>query len=325
MTRLLRDAPAEFRALRDATAVRLGTDPRAIEKDYWATEVLRSTVTTSKERAGLLGALPPTLVFKGGTSLSKAYGLIDRFSEDIDLLVVTDATGKQLRRVLRNVADRVTEILELPATTEHAGRGFLNVRFETPTVTPAPFLADGVLLELGTRGGPEPNGQRTIGSLMAEAAAAIDPPALLEFTDLAMFDILVLAPVRTLAEKLAFLHHRASIHDLDGLRRGTRHLYDVTKVLRDEDVREALTVNAMQDLMRDIDARSAAAGWAFTPRPSDGFAASPAFSDRGPKEDVIAIRKALAAGMRDIEELVRGDLPTVNECLDEVRRWSHLL
>jgi hypothetical protein len=325
VTRLLRDVPEEFRALRDATAARIGTDPRAIEKDYWATEVLRSIVTTTGDREAELGAPPPMLVFKGGTSLSKAYGLIDRFSEDIDLLVATDATGKRLRRVLRGVADRVTESLELPATTEHAGRGFLNVRFGTPTATKASFLTDGVLLELGARGGPEPNERRTIGSLMTEAAAAIDPRALLEFTDLAMFDILALAPVRTLAEKLAFLHHRASILDLDGLRRGARHLYDVTLVLRDADVREALTINSMQDLMRDIDARSAAAGWPFTPRPDDGFAGSPAFSDTGPKQNVIAIREALATGMRDIDELVRGDLPTVGECLDEVRRWSHLL
>ncbi|HEV7769792.1 MAG TPA: nucleotidyl transferase AbiEii/AbiGii toxin family protein [Solirubrobacterales bacterium] len=48
-----------------------------VEKDYWITEILRMIATTLGERA----------VFKGGTSLSKGWNLLDRFSEDIDLFV----------------------------------------------------------------------------------------------------------------------------------------------------------------------------------------------------------------------------------------------
>ena len=52
-------------------------------------------------------------------------------------------------------------------------------------------------------------------------AIAID-----DYTDLAPFDVIVLAPERTLAEKLAFLHHRATIGDHEVLTCGARHLYD---------------------------------------------------------------------------------------------------
>lgn len=70
--------PAERRALAFAqTAARLAASSVMVEKDFWVCWLL-----------GLLFAdaeLAPHLVFKGGTSLSKVYGVIDRFSEDIDL------------------------------------------------------------------------------------------------------------------------------------------------------------------------------------------------------------------------------------------------
>ena len=100
MSGLLRESPAEFEALRDTTSERLGVDRGAVEKDYWATEVLRSACSHDR---GV-----DRVVFKGGTSLSKAFGLIERFSEDVDLLVVTTATGKALKRALREVADQVS-------------------------------------------------------------------------------------------------------------------------------------------------------------------------------------------------------------------------
>lgn len=54
---------------------------------------------------------------------------------------------------------------------------------------------------------------------MSDTAAVVDPAALREFDDLTRFDTTVLAPERTLAEKLALLHHRATVRDLDALRR----------------------------------------------------------------------------------------------------------
>ncbi|WP_280344964.1 nucleotidyl transferase AbiEii/AbiGii toxin family protein [Nocardia neocaledoniensis] len=58
-----------------------------LDKDFWATEVLRAATfpveVTGETDSGLL-----TVIFKGGTSISRVYGLIERFSEDIDRLVV---------------------------------------------------------------------------------------------------------------------------------------------------------------------------------------------------------------------------------------------
>lgn len=70
----------------EATASRLDTLPVYVEKDLWVCIVLDMLYNR-------LPAGHPNLLFKGGTSLSKAFGLIDRFSEDIDIVVSRDGLG----------------------------------------------------------------------------------------------------------------------------------------------------------------------------------------------------------------------------------------
>ena len=64
-----------------------------IEKDFWITEVLRGVVATA-------AAANVEVLFKGGTSLSKAFGLIRRFSEDVDVLVIFPPSGQGTRDTL---------------------------------------------------------------------------------------------------------------------------------------------------------------------------------------------------------------------------------
>lgn len=74
----------EFGPTLDIVAESLDISATAIEKDYWVSEVLRTLVAT----------FPDDFIFKGGTSLSKAYGIIERFSEDIDVLVLPGERGR---------------------------------------------------------------------------------------------------------------------------------------------------------------------------------------------------------------------------------------
>ena len=80
-----------------------GLGEQFVEKDYYLTEILRIVVAELGERA----------IFKGGTSLSKGWGLIERFSEDIDLLVDhtrEPALGKRaVDRRLKRLAEAVSE------------------------------------------------------------------------------------------------------------------------------------------------------------------------------------------------------------------------
>lgn len=68
------------------TAQRLGTTPQNVEKDFWVCWTLDALFNGLADR--------PRLLFKGGTSLSKGFGLIKRFSEDIDVTVFRDDLGE---------------------------------------------------------------------------------------------------------------------------------------------------------------------------------------------------------------------------------------
>ena len=76
---------AELRELFTEAANRYGSTPEVMEKDFWVTWTLKHVFD--------LGPSPAQLVFKGGTSLSKVYGLIERFSEDIDLSLSREDLG----------------------------------------------------------------------------------------------------------------------------------------------------------------------------------------------------------------------------------------
>ena len=78
-------APAERALVINEAAGRLGLVPLIVEKDFWVCWTLARIFETP--------ALVPHLVFKGGTSLSKVFGAIQRFSEDIDLAVSAQALG----------------------------------------------------------------------------------------------------------------------------------------------------------------------------------------------------------------------------------------
>ena len=70
-----------------STAGRLGTAVENVEKDFWVCWTLDALFNGAKDPN-------PRLLFKGGTSLSKSFGLIDRFSEDIDITVFRDDLGQ---------------------------------------------------------------------------------------------------------------------------------------------------------------------------------------------------------------------------------------
>jgi predicted nucleotidyltransferase component of viral defense system len=69
----------------EETAARRSIHPAIIEKDFWVCWVLKKVFGCDE--------LANHVIFKGGTSLSKVHGLIDRFSEDIDLVLNWELLG----------------------------------------------------------------------------------------------------------------------------------------------------------------------------------------------------------------------------------------
>lgn len=79
MDRIARASTGERRLVFEAAAQRMALAPAVVEKDFWVCYTLDHLF----HRSGFA----ESMVFKGGTSLSKAFGLIERFSEDIDLIL----------------------------------------------------------------------------------------------------------------------------------------------------------------------------------------------------------------------------------------------
>lgn len=318
----LRDAPTDFFALIGTATDHFGlADPAFVEKDYWVVELLRS-IAAPLPLVPLNGqASEAHVVFKGGTSLSKAFGIIERFSEDVDVLVVCSynlGAAARENRVLRPLCDRASEDLGLDAEAVERGKYRTGLTRTATYRYPARYrptvLREGVLLEMGIRGGTQPGlVPAQVRSFIAAYLEAIEAGA--PFEECAVVEVDVLHPARTLVEKLALLHHAATAAtagDTVGLERAGRHYYDVHRLLADQAVIAVLEQDEIRELAADVDAKSQQYRWACTPRPEGGYATSVAFQLEGPVAPVV--RTAYQA----IGPLVYGDLPNVEECIGTV-------
>ena len=287
-----------------------------VEKDFWVTEVLRGVAHHSN-------ATGVSAVFKGGTSLSKAFRLIQRFSEDVDLLVIVpgSSTGAD-SRCLKGFVAAAEESTGLDACldTRTATKGVKRaVTLSYPTELERGPLRSGVLLELGTRGGAVPTMQRQVISLLVEYAREAGLRS--DFLESEPVMMHVLAPVRTLIEKLMIVHHAGSSGSVTEQIRLARHYYDIWCLLSDHDTIAALEESPADLLAREVSTFADAAGLDGTTRPSDGFAASPALD----LTTTRSVRTAFESVVLDQLVWPQAPRPTFEDCCRVVRSHADLL
>lgn len=279
MTRIGEDSI--FPTLLQFAANELDVPRIIIEKDYWVTETLRA----------LAEYHPGEFVFKGGTSLSKCFHLVDRFSEDIDILLTDSfSSGGQRDRVMKSmqqtVIDRLTMTIHgIPISNRGVRR---EVDFDWPrhltdpggTLTATSGVTPSIKLEMGTRGGATPTIACPVRSMLVDALVASNPGAArtaLPAHDLAAFEVQALHPGRTLVEKLLLLNEHArrlDVGEIDELpARHGRHLYDVIQLLGSPLVLEFLADReAFLDAVAHAESISAEHWGATESRPTGGFA-----------------------------------------------------
>ena len=266
--RLLSFSADNRRELFLATAVRLGTTVQNIEKDFWVCWTL-DALFSGLEPGG------PRLLFKGGTSLSKGYGLIERFSEDIDITVFradidAPVSVEELEGLSRKQREMRLEGIRTACQAFIGGAlksqietlaAILPVAGEKLRVTPDDSDADGqtLLLEYPAVFDHDPYVRPTV-KIEAGAKSALDPHTPLVVRpyvadDLAGFDLAVpnvttVDPVRTFWDKVLILHSLRYVFDERGVLRGggqrvSRHYYDVDRMLRTEAGQRAAANRAM--------------------------------------------------------------------------------
>lgn len=327
--------------------------PDVIEKDFWVTELLRqlSQVSTVAHAAPVKGQYPAQVraIFKGGTSLSKAYGIIQRFSEDADVYLsmgkfpgsrpkgMADSPetpefaigNARIDTIMKSIAIQIGEPLAL--TPEAQGNATSGVKrtygYSYPRSSSATQADSGlkpfVQLDLVRMGTPTPNASREIGSMLAEYVRDEQPDVLNDFTEFASFRIDVLAPERTLVDKLCIIDNlsaRVQTGEYQ-LRWQARHYYDVALLLSTPSVIDCLQSQPgmVEQYANDAHTDSKKFRRSASVRPSDGFATSLAFSD--PK----VVAHAKQEYEREMAKLALAPFPDFDEVIATVHRNAELL
>jgi hypothetical protein len=314
------DDPEIFKATVATAAEQLGVQQIAVEKDYWVCEVLRAIV----------GAHRDEVVFKGGTSLEKLR-IVQRFSEDLDLLVVGNYGSKNAaKRAMKAMLAAAASTIGGKCTDEESGGNLGTLRRKAYLELPlergeqSVGLADptAVLIELGQSGGPNPSLDGTVESLLARALHGAVKG---DWDDLRPFAVTILHPGRTLLEKLLrvnnFVVDPARRDTPHGLPRIGRQFYDIWALLPEPSVTELLADKAQVGAILQSIFEVSEQFSPDHPVPSGGFAASDAFSSDG--EFAEGLRRQHDIAMRDL--YYGSDPPTFDDVIERVHACAELL
>jgi hypothetical protein len=270
----------ERRDVFNAAAERLDTLPIYIEKDFWVCRVLD----------GLYHGLPddhPRLLFKGGTSLSKAFGAIRRFSEDIDVVVFRndlgftddrDPTRRDLshkarerlvgelkesasRYICMDLATCLSELFvpcKIAEDEEDVDRSTLLVQYPSLYASESDaYVAPRVKIEGGARSAWDPHAGQTVTPYIQEELGEMA---------LAIGGVPTLAPERTFLEKALILHgwhcgYRDQERLPDDRHRLSRHYYDMSMMARTAIAERALENQTLLNQVRDHTLAFFRRGW----------------------------------------------------------------
>lgn len=265
-----------------------GIREAVIEKDYYVTETLRILQQTSGN----------TIIFKGGTSLSKGWDLINRFSEDVDIFFDPTSFEPALGK---NAINRELKSLR-QAVEVHPGLKFVDKESRTiggfgrsdyfeynSRFASAGDIRNRVLVEVGTASGKEPIEcvmlQSYIGKFLQETGIS------LEAEDEGPFEMRLLHFRRTFVEKLFAIHSKVEKFKQTGIGIGgyARHYYDLFCLAERKEVLEMLRSSEYEAIKVDYDRVSRKHFEVdYVAPPGMNFAKSEAIFPRGNMEESLA-------------------------------------
>ena len=220
-----------------------GIVENAVEKDYWVSMVLRAIFSLPYATA---------FVFKGGTSLSKGWALIERFSEDIDLAIdrqylgFADVETKSQRTKLRKDSKKfIDSIFAIDITEKLKEFGLLEcckvivpktpvsdldpvvlfIEYNSVLQNKMRYIPERVKIEISCRSLMEPSEKVEMRSMIEDAYPN-------EEFSLPVFAVSTVVPGRTFLEKVFLLHEEFNRpNGCTHIERITRHMYDVVKMM----------------------------------------------------------------------------------------------
>lgn len=264
MNKFLKLSDSQKKSIYESIANKVGLPAQVVEKDFWVTSVLQTVFALPVARH---------LIFKGGTSLSKGWKLIERFSEDIDLAVDPvflgkpegDLTKKQIKKlrkasslfILEELTHMICEELErqgldsfITVDAQPNGEGDntypeprqIYLHYKSVFDKALTYLRPDVVLEVSARSLLEPTEPIQIKSILGENLPVMPLTNSVIYTAI---------PAKTFLEKVFLLHELFSIpgHGMIAERK-SRHLYDLYVMMDKDFARNAVTDDFLWESIR---------------------------------------------------------------------------
>ena len=201
-----------------------------VEKDYWITYVL-SHLAKSKYVA--------EAVFKGGTSLSKGYNLIERFSEDVDITIINDTqkSGNEIKTIIRAIEKEITPGLteiQMDGVTSKGSRYRKSV-FEYDTIETT-LKNNKLIVEVNSFANPFPFQPLTIKSFIFDFFTQTNNEQYIELYKLQSFEINVLSKEQKKKKKMvSLIRFSFAENPTESISKKIRHFYDLHFLMGDPD------------------------------------------------------------------------------------------
>jgi len=236
-----------FRQSIEFTAQKMNILPIYIEKDYWVTFALHTIFHN------IVGN---ETVFKGGTALSKCFGIIERFSEDIDLVVLQNESdsGNKLKSKLKKITEVVSQVLEeieIDKITTKLGM-IRKIAYQYPKITTGVFgqVRDVIIVEATWLGRYEPYHKQQISSYIFEMMQEANQLELAKEHGMLPFEVQVLHVNRTICEKImSLVRFSYGENPIENLQNKIRHTYDIHQLLKETEVKDFFNSTAFDEML----------------------------------------------------------------------------
>lgn len=240
----------EFVKAVNFTAETMGIKSIYVEKDYWVTFALFTIFNNEIGR---------DTVFKGGTALSKCYNMVDRFSEDIDLVVLRreGESNNKLTTKIRTISDVVNKVL--PEVTIEGITQKMGMNRKTAHSYNKEFrgdfgqVRDAIVVESTWLGYFEPYTTKSIVSFVGQMMLDNRQSDFAKENGLLPFELLVLEPIRTICEKImSLVRFSYSENPIEDLKKKIRHTYDLHQLLQQAEFSKFLHSEAFDCMLLKV-------------------------------------------------------------------------
>ena len=233
-----------------ATAQQMGIAEIYVEKDYWVTLALYNIFSSE---------VGSQAVFKGGTALSKCYKTIDRFSEDIDIVILKSGneSGNQLKNKIKKISKVVSGVIpeiDVPGITNKFGM-IRKTAHSYQKNFDGQFgqVRDNIILESTWLGSFEPYTTAMVSSFVTDMMNKTGQSALITEYNLQPFQVQVLSKERTLCEKImSLVRFSFTENPIVDLNNKVRHIYDIHKLLADIEMKEFFISERFESMLSTV-------------------------------------------------------------------------